>query len=74
MGINKSQQSVATGANRIAEILEKREEMGIRLDNSKPKPVEQNDFYKALSKNKTAVPSYQSVKTSQISMTKGFTT
>ena len=46
--------------------------MGLRLDNSKPKPVESNEFFQALTKNKTTMPSYQSVKTSQMSITKGF--
>ena len=56
--LNKSHTTIARGANYIAEIIAKREEQGIRIDNSKPKPVEENSFFKALTKNKTEMQSY----------------
>ena len=51
--LNKSHTTIARGANHIAEIIKEREKQGILIDNSKPKPVEENSFYKALTKNKT---------------------
>ena len=41
-------------------------------NNSKPAPVKQNEFYQALVKNKTALQSYQSVKSSKEDLAKGF--
>ena len=51
--LNKSHTTIARGANHIAEIIKEREKQGILIDTSKPKPVEENSFYKALTKNKT---------------------
>ena len=73
MAFNKSMSSVAAGANHIAEIIKEREKAGIPMqNNSKPAPVKQNEFYQALVKNKTALQSYQSVKSSKEDLAKGF--
>ena len=53
MPLDPSHLELADGVNRISRIVAER---GI-VNNSKPKPAVQNDYYKALTKNKPSMPS-----------------